>query len=107
MDKGAQDIQENYYLIRACAVGAKGTGATTFCSHIANETTTKASLAADLAAYKDYHRIAGKLKVKLELSDKPHSVPEVTNGFFRNKTILFILFDLSRPETFQRKGPMP
>ena len=44
--------------------------------------------------------IGGKSKVKLEMEDMPQTFANMTSGFFSNKAILFLIFDLTRPETF-------
>ena len=90
----------NYYLIRAIVIGARGTQKTTFINRVLHGKPESKEDDISSTQYKEYHNIGGKLKVKIEVSDMPKEIMYFTAGYFKSKAILFIFFDLTRPDTF-------
>ena len=91
--------KDNYYLFKGCIIGAPRTGTTTFINQVMHgKPDGDASLTP--VSYKEYNMIGGKSKIKLQLSGMPDEIIGLTSGYFKSQAILFIFFDLSRPETF-------
>jgi hypothetical protein len=103
MSEEVKEAENNYYMIRACALGAKRTGVTTFMNQICYGN-VKGTQKDEIVMYKDFYRIGGKLRVNLQLSEKPSDISGISNGYFEKQAILLLCFDLSRPETFHHEG---
>ena len=88
---------DNYYSMRSVLLGGKRTGCTTFWSQIIYGSPNPGPIVKN---DKDYYRIGGKLRVSLDLHDKPADFSNVTNTFFDKSALIFLFFDLSRPKTF-------
>lgn len=91
---------KNFYQVSGIVMGAAQTGISTFIRQMANGSPTREEQYSDVY-YKDYDRIGGKLRVKMELLDMAKEINCNRNStFFVHRAVVFVLFDLSRPATF-------